>query len=341
MEVFVVHKSIIILSIVTASLLTGCGGFHSHDWVAATCTTSRTCTICGYKDGDPLGHEFSAATCTTPATCIRCGSSNGDALGHDYSKPTCTQPATCSRCGATTGDTIAHTVPNGTITVEPTCTEVGSMTGTCSQCGAIVTVSVDKTEHKLIEGEITLAPTCSEDGQRMDVCQICGETFPTKIPYLGHTAGEWEIETPATYYSSGIRIQKCSVCQHIMVREQYKLSGSEKEDAYKNDCLSYTYKELARTPDNYIGDDITFTGEVIQVYQKGENNILRINVTRTSYGYTDTIYVTYKPKSGESRILEDDVVTVWGPFTGIESYTSILGQTISIPSMEAWYLTIK
>lgn len=329
---------VILLSVASAILLTGC---HSHDWKEATCTAPPTCKICGYADGEPLGHDSNNPTCTEPAICSRCSEIISDELGHDFSEPTCTEPSTCSRCGKTEGIPTGHHVSNGEITVEATCSTHGEMTGECTQCGKIVSVPTDLADHIVTEVEIVIEPTCVDVGQQRGICQICGEIITTEIPCTKHTVGEWEVETPATYYSSGTRVKKCIYCQKTIATQFYDISEEEKANAYKADCFTYTYEEIARTPEKYIGDDVTFTGEVIQVIENGNSYSFRVNVTSTSYGYTDTIYVTYERKNGEPRILEDDIITVWGPFTGTYSYTAVLGQSITVPSMDAWYLSIN
>jgi hypothetical protein len=40
---------------------------------------------------------------------------------------------------------------------------------------------------------------------------------------------------------------------------------------------------------------------------------------------------------GESRILEDDWITCYGECEGVESYTTVLGSQITIPSMKMKY----
>ncbi len=64
-----------------------------HNWVDATCTAPKTCSVCGAIEGDVLPHTWIDATCTAPKTCSVCHATEGVALGHDY------VDGTCSRCG--------------------------------------------------------------------------------------------------------------------------------------------------------------------------------------------------------------------------------------------------
>lgn len=68
-----------------------------------------------------------------------------------------------------------------------------------------------------------------------------------------------------------------------------------------------------------------------------------MNITKNQYGYwEDTIYVDYERKSAnESRILEDDIITLYGELNGIKKYIAVLGNEISIPHFVAKYINVK
>ncbi len=93
---------------------------HTHIWQEATCTTAKTCTVCGLKEGEALGHNFSEATCTTPKTCLV--------------------------CGETEGLPIHHIESDWIIDKEATKTEYGSKHKECTVCGYVITtVSINPT----------------------------------------------------------------------------------------------------------------------------------------------------------------------------------------------------
>lgn len=111
---------------------------------------------------------------------------------------------------------------------------------------------------------------------------------------------------------------------------------------YKAKCQSISYDSLARNPEKYKGKLVKFTGKVMQV-QEAESilyySAYRINVTPTGYGYyDDTVYVIYDNYGSDSRILEDDIVTFYGEFTGLKTYTSVMGASITIPEVQAEYI---
>lgn len=111
---------------------------------------------------------------------------------------------------------------------------------------------------------------------------------------------------------------------------------------FKKSCSEVKYEDLARNPDNYKGQNLVFKGEVIQCEQiYGTSYYARVNVTVDEYGfYSDTIYVTFEIPEGEDKILEEDIVKFYGVCQGSETYTSIFGETITIPSLDAAYVEL-
>ncbi len=111
---------------------------------------------------------------------------------------------------------------------------------------------------------------------------------------------------------------------------------------FKKSCVEVAYEELARNPENYKGQNLKFKGEVIQCDQSyGTSYYARVNVTVDEYGYyDDTIYVDFEIPEGADKILEDDIVELYGVCQGAESYTSIFGEQITIPSLDALYVEL-
>lgn len=114
------------------------------------------------------------------------------------------------------------------------------------------------------------------------------------------------------------------------------------EATFKASCQSIPYDELARNGDNYKYTPITFRGEIIQVMEGNGFTSYRINVTKGSYDiWEDTMYVQYTLKEGQSRFLEDDIVTVYGTCMGLYSYETVLGSNVTIPSAVAEYMELS
>lgn len=119
------------------------------------------------------------------------------------------------------------------------------------------------------------------------------------------------------------------------------------EKTYKASCEKIAYKDIARNPDKYVGKNVKFTGQVVQVQEdvsffgKSNSITMRVAVTKGSYGiWDDYVYCTYTYSEGESKVLEDDIITFYGECKGDTSYVSVLGSNITLPEVAVKYLTI-
>lgn len=112
-------------------------------------------------------------------------------------------------------------------------------------------------------------------------------------------------------------------------------SNMEDVSMFRSDI---SYDEIARHPNDYDGELLTFSGEVAQVIEGDGMTELRIAVDGD---YDDIIYGIYDNRILDSRLLEDDKIQFYGESCGIISYQSTLGDTISIPSISIYKIVIK
>jgi len=102
----------------------------------------------------------------------------------------------------------------------------------------------------------------------------------------------------------------------------------------KNTALKdLNYDELLRNNEKYIGKIVYYRGQTTQVTEVGRDRyILRVYVTKDEYGlWDDDIWVNYEGK----RVLEEDIIDLWGEVKGIKKYTTVLGASRSIPEINA------
>lgn len=114
--------------------------------------------------------------------------------------------------------------------------------------------------------------------------------------------------------------------------EEEKKKQEEEQRKREEEARGYdtgiTYDQLARTPDDFLGKKVKFTGRVVQVVRGDETTDIRLAVD----GNYDTIlYGTFSNDLTKSRILEDDTITISGTSLGEYSYKAVLGNTISVP----------
>ncbi len=112
--------------------------------------------------------------------------------------------------------------------------------------------------------------------------------------------------------------------------EAERLAKEEQEKNKYNTEL--TYDEIARNPEQTLLKDCKFKGEVVQVLEGDGTNNLRVAINGN---YDKMMLVEYDPSILDSRILEKDNVTLYGKSAGTTSYTSTMGQKITIPAISA------
>jgi hypothetical protein len=100
------------------------------------------------------------------------------------------------------------------------------------------------------------------------------------------------------------------------------------------------YDDLFRYNEQYIGEYVYFRGQILQTQlQYGDNYILRVGTKKSDYStsfYDEIIWVNYKGP----RVLENDIIDIWGKVKGLKEYTAVLGNTITIPEIDAIQLEV-
>ncbi len=121
------------------------------------------------------------------------------------------------------------------------------------------------------------------------------------------------------------------------IRKEKEAEAKKKEEEEKKGYnTGITYKQLARTPDDFIGKKIKFSGKVAQVMDGDDETQIRLAVNES---YDTVLYCGYDPKILDFRILQDDQITVYGEFRGLYSYQSTGAGVITIPC--AWVEKIE
>lgn len=180
-----------------------------HNWIDATCTTPKTCSLCGKTEGEALGHieeiiPAKAATCeetglTDGVRCSRCGEILVEqqvipALGHNY-----------------TSEVIKSA----------TCTEEGLRRYTCTRCGDTYDEVIPVLAHsQAIREENRIEPDCTNNGSydKVTYCTVCNEELSREtinLPALGHDYGDWVIIKQPEVGVTGEQQRTCKRCGEV------------------------------------------------------------------------------------------------------------------------------
>lgn len=107
--------------------------------------------------------------------------------------------------------------------------------------------------------------------------------------------------------------------------------------AFKNSCVDIDYETCLRNPDSYVDTICKTSGEIIQIVS--ESDYSAEYLISTSNGY---IYATdYRNEENRSqRFLEGDNVVIYGAFSILKTYDTIIGPQNTIPEISAYIMEL-
>ena len=114
--------------------------------------------------------------------------------------------------------------------------------------------------------------------------------------------------------------------------EQESIEAVEKEwqEELDNARTDVTYDNLMRTPDDYFGEVVQFSGTVVQTITG--DGIVQQRVALYD-DYDQIVLIEYPEELPEVRLLDDDYVAFTGVSFGTIEYETTLGTTLEIPSI--------
>jgi hypothetical protein len=119
------------------------------------------------------------------------------------------------------------------------------------------------------------------------------------------------------------------------------------------DAIKVSYRQLYRSPDEYVGKNVIIDGRVIQSIEQedqlGKMVTLLIQSEEEPYGNNNIILVTHRrndsanlglSNNDKTRILEGDRVTLSGESLALRTYESALGVLRTVPQIYAYQIVI-
>lgn len=113
-------------------------------------------------------------------------------------------------------------------------------------------------------------------------------------------------------------------------KEAEAKAAAEEEERIGYDT-GITYDQLARKPDDYLFEKVKFKGTVIQVMEGDGLTQIRFAVNGS---YDQILFGEFDASILDSRVLEDDTITIRGLSSGLLTYEATSGASISIPAID-------
>ena len=109
-----------------------------------------------------------------------------------------------------------------------------------------------------------------------------------------------------------------------------QVSEAAKQEAAKAEySADYSYNTIARDSESYKDIKVKYRGKVLQEGDAGGGlHYIRFAVDSN---YDTVLFVTYDADKVSGRILDDDILTIYGTVVGDYSYETVMGATITLP----------
>ena len=282
--------------------------WESHIWSGtATCTSGRTCTLCG-GSSEPLGHDWGAWTQnsdekTHTRICKR-DTSHTETENCHGGTATCTEKAICEDCNAAYGEMAAHSFTAEKAEAQylksaATCAEKAIYYKSCAVCGLSSEGTAD--EATFFSGNALDhdwgAWTSNEDGTHTRTCTVDGCSAGTQTENC----------------IDANKDHKCDICDYIV---------SECADDNKDHKCDYCGKKLTE----HTGGKATckdkakceFCGESYGELNANNHSDLKhfpaVAATKTAEGNIEYWYCSgckkyYKDATATQEIKQADTVT--------------------------------
>ena len=197
---------------------------HSGGTETPTCTTGKTCALCGAKYGI-LGHDWDAWRPNDDGThtrsCKRSNCNEAETKSCTGGTATCSTKAVCVACGGEYGEKD----PNNHALVHheaqaPTCKEIGwDAYETCSRCNHTTRTELPALNHDY--QAVTVDPTCEADGYTVFTCSRCKDSYTADpTDKLGHKFGAWSPNGTGSQSAGCLR----QGCAHIGITDCRKFT---------------------------------------------------------------------------------------------------------------------
>ena len=114
-------------------------------------------------------------------------------------------------------------------------------------------------------------------------------------------------------------------------REQESIEAAEKwQEKLDNPRTDVTYDNLMRTPNDYFGEVVQYSGTVLQTITGDDTVQQRVALYDD---YDKIVLIEYYTDLPEVRLLDDDYITFTGMSFGTITYETVLGAKLEIPSI--------
>lgn len=153
------------------------------------------------------------------------------------------------------------------------------------------------------------------------------------------------VTSEASSASSSVTEQVQKNTQEPTAEPTPESTPSVSKEDFISSCTEIPYKTLARNPEDYVGEHIVLTVKIEQILQGGlfdSNEYYRVYTNDEYDMWLGDEYFMYDSRvDDDMKLLQGDIITVYGEFAGTETVTRALsGTKEDVPAFKALYIEL-
>ena len=122
------------------------------------------------------------------------------------------------------------------------------------------------------------------------------------------------------------------------LKEKDRLAKEKWQEKLDNARTDVTYDNLMRTPDDYFGEIVQYSGTVLQTIT-GDGTVQQRVALYDDYD--KIVLIKYKEELPETRLLDNDYIAFRGLAFGTIKYETVLGAELEIPLILAESINLE
>lgn len=147
---------------------------------------------------------------------------------------------------------------------------------------------------------------------------------------VGETSGTQSTETVAEQRTEEQGNKSVETQMNEETKQDTEKTGEKPRKEFIDSCQKFEYKKIARNPDDYIGQNFKVT---VQIFSKSEDSLftdayMKAYTDDGSGTYFDKMIYVFDEQDENSpdyvNVLENDIITVYGTFEGMEETKNVL-----------------
>lgn len=150
-------------------------------------------------------------------------------------------------------------------------------------------------------------------------------------------------DNTTTQENENIQIQEEATVEPTEKPTEKPKTAKQIKKEYMSSCKEYSYKDVLRNPDDYIGEKVKIQLKISSVHEKDILNDTKyyLAYSKGEYGWYENMYAVFDKRSSEDlKLLEDDIIEVYGEIAEPEDTVSLIVNSSEVFAINMKYVKL-